>query len=177
MSAPRRNIECKAIDADPAASLTVCRELGAHDHGEIRQRDTYFAVVRGGLKLREETPGRPHLIQFERAREPQQRASRYRIIEVSDSDTLRAALTAALGATVVVCKTRRLLLWRQVRIHLDTVEGLGSFVELEAVAPPDSDLSGEHALVEMLRARLGITDERLVASGYAEQLRSLSASA
>ncbi len=136
----------------------------------------YFAVARGGLKLREETPGRPHLIQFERASEPQQRESRYRIIELGDPETLRAALTSALGATVVVCKTRRLFLWRQVRIHLDTVEGLGSFVELEAVAPPGSDLAGEHALVEILRERLGITDERLVASGYAEQLRSLSAS-
>lgn len=176
MSAPRRNIECKAIDANPSASLAVCRGLGAHDHGEIRQRDTYFAVARGGLKLREETPGRPHLIQFERASEPQQRESRYRIAEVSDPETLRVALTAALGTTVVVCKTRRLFLWRQVRIHLDMVEGLGSFIELEAVAPPDSDLSAEHALVETLRERLGITDERLIASGYAEQLSSLSAS-
>ncbi len=78
----RRNIECKASDPDPAASLIVCRTLGAEDHGEIRQRDTYFAVPRGGLKLREEQPGRPHLIQFERAGEPQQRESRYRIAEM-----------------------------------------------------------------------------------------------
>jgi hypothetical protein len=71
---------------------------------EIRQRDTYFTVPRGGLKLREEQPGRPHLIQFERASEPQQRESRYRIAEVDDAEALRAALTAALGTTVVVCK-------------------------------------------------------------------------
>jgi adenylate cyclase, class 2 len=175
VSAPRRNIECKAVDPDPSISLTVCRTLGAEDHGEIRQRDTYFAVASGGLKLREEQPGRPHLIQFERASEPQQRESRYRIIEVDDSDTLRAALTAAIGATVVVCKTRRLFLWQQVRIHLDTVRDLGSFIELEAVAAPDSDLSREHGLVAILRERLGITDERLLTAGYAEQLSSLSA--
>lgn len=83
VQAPRRNIELKATDPDPFASLEVCRRLGAEDRGTIEQRDTYFAVARGGLKLREEQPGHPHLIQFERANEPQQRESRYRIIEGS----------------------------------------------------------------------------------------------
>jgi predicted adenylyl cyclase CyaB len=176
VSAPRRNIECKASDPDLSASLAVCRGLGAHDHGEIRQRDTYFAVARGGLKLREETPGRPHLIQFERASEPQQRESRYRITKVDDAEALRSVLTAAIGITVVVCKIRRLFLWRHVRIHLDTVERLGNFIEIEAVAPTGSDLAEEYALVQTLRERLGITDERLVSRGYAEQLRALGVS-
>jgi hypothetical protein len=81
VQAPRRNIELKATDPVPSASLEVCRALGAEDRGTIAQRDTYFEVSRGGLKLREEQPGRPHLIQFERASEPQQRESRYRIKE------------------------------------------------------------------------------------------------
>ncbi len=51
---------------------------------------------------------------------------------------------------------RRLLLWQDVRIHLDTVAGLGSFVELEAVAPPDSDLTTEHERVAHLREHLRI---------------------
>jgi len=110
------------------------------------------------------------LIQFERASEPQQRESRYRIIEVSDGATLRAALTAAIGICGVVAKRRHLLLWQSVRIHLDEVEQLGRFIELEAVAPPDSDLTHEHRLVAELRDALGITDERLVALGYAAQL-------
>jgi adenylate cyclase class IV len=167
---PRRNIELKARDPDPATSLKVCRSLGAADHGEIAQRDTYFAVPHGGLKLREEQPGRPHLIQFERASQPQQRESRYRIIEVSDGVALSAALAAAIGIRGVVVKRRHLLLWQSVRIHLDEVEQLGAFIELEAVAPPNSDLSHEHRLVSELRDALGITDERLVALGYAEQL-------
>jgi hypothetical protein len=83
VQAPRRNIELKAIDPDPSASLEVCRVLGAEDRGVIAQRDTYFEVARGGLKLRDEQPGRPHLIQFERASEPQQRESRYRIYLLS----------------------------------------------------------------------------------------------
>jgi adenylate cyclase class IV len=170
MRTPRRNIELKAIDPDPSASLVVCRALGAEDHGTIAQRDTYFEVAHGGLKLREEQPGRPHLIQFERASEPQQRESRYRIIEVSDGEALCAALAAAIGIRGVVAKRRHLLLWQSVRIHLDEVEQLGRFIELEAVAPLDSDLAHEHRLVAELRDALGITDERLVALGYAAQL-------
>jgi adenylate cyclase class IV len=162
----RRNIELKAIDPDPSASLEICRALGAEDHGTIAQRDTYFKAARGGLKLREEQPGRPHLIQFERASEPQQRESRYRIIEVSDG----TALCEALGICRVVVKRRHLLLWQSVRIHLDEVEQLGTFIELEAVAPSDSDLTHEHRLIDELRDALGITDERLVALGYAAQL-------
>lgn len=170
MRPPRRNIELKARDPDPSASLEVCRALGAEDRGTIAQRDTYFKVARGGLKLREEQPGLPHLIQFERASELQQRESRYRIIEVSDGAALCAALAAAIDIRGVVVKRRRLLLWQSVRIHLDEVEQLGTFIELEAVAPPDSDLAYEHRLVAELRDALGITDERLVALGYAEQL-------
>jgi adenylate cyclase class 2 len=62
-----------------------------------------------------------------------------------------------------------------VRIHLDRVEQLGEFIEFEAVAPADSDLAHEHDLVVELRAAFGITDERLLAVGYAEQLLRLSA--
>lgn len=177
MEQPRRNIELKAHDPDPARSLEICRTVGAEDHGEIWQRDTYFQVASGGLKLREERPGRPHLIQFQRANEPQQRESRYRIIEIDDGAVLSAALADAIGIRVVVTKHRRLFLWRDVRIHLDQVEQLGEFIELEAVAPPDSDLTDEHDLVVELRRAFEITDDRLLAVGYADQLLNIQASA
>lgn len=172
MQAPRRNIELKATDQDPASSHETCRALGAEDHGEIWQRDDYFEVAHGGLKLREERPGYPHLIQFDRANEPQQRESRYRIIKVDDGAVLRAALANAIGVRATVIKHRRLFLWRAVRIHLDTVERLGTFIELEAVAPPDSDLTHEHQLIVELREVFGITDDRLVAIGYADQIQA-----
>ena len=58
-----------------------------------------------------------------------------------EADALRAALDDAYGTLVTVTKRRHLLLWEGVRIHLDEVEGLGSYLELEAVAEPDSDLA------------------------------------
>jgi adenylate cyclase class 2 len=147
----------------------VCRALGAEDRGDIWQRDTYFNVANGGLKLREEVPGHCQLIQFERADDPRQRESRYRLVVVEDGLTLRVALEAAIGVRVVVTKRRRLHLWRGVRIHLDDVDVLGTFIELEAVAPAHSDLTREHRLILQLRNAFDITDERLVAQGYADQ--------
>lgn len=170
MSSPRRNIELKAADPEPTLSMKTCDALGARDEGVLWQRDSYFDVSAGGLKLREQKPGRSHLIQFARADEAQQRESRYRIIDVDDPETMLAALAAAIGMTVTVTKRRHLFIWQTVRIHLDDVEDLGTFIELEAVAPADSDLSHEHRLIEELRSAFSITDERLVATGYAAQL-------
>ena len=66
MAAPRRNIELKASDPDPERSLAVVLGLGARDRGLLRQRDTYFRVTTGRLKLREEDPGGAVLIQYDR---------------------------------------------------------------------------------------------------------------
>jgi homotetrameric cytidine deaminase len=165
---PRRNIEFKARDPDPAATLARCRALGAEDRGEIDQVDTYFSAARGRLKLRDERPGGAHLIGYERSDDAAARESRYRIAVVEDGAALREALGAALGVTVEVRKRRRLLLLERVRIHLDRVAGLGDFVELEGVADPGSDLSHERAVVERLRAELGIDEDAIVATGYAD---------
>ena len=170
MSAPRRNVELKATDADPERSLAIVRELGAEDRGTLLQRDTYFRVRDGRLKLREETPGGATLIAYRRDDRPEARESRYRIARVDDPAALEASLDEALGTLVVVEKERRLLLWEGVRIHLDSVQGLGSFLELEGVAPDGSDLSGEHEKVARLSEALGLDDTRIVADSYSDRL-------
>src|SRR4051794_30182631 len=138
MAPPRRNVELKARDPDPERSLERCVALGAEDRGELRQRDTYFAARRGRLKLREQEPGAAELIAYGGADAGEAGESRYRIAPVREPQALREALDAALGTVVVVDKRRRLLLWEGVRIHLDRVEGLGAFVELEVVGAAGS---------------------------------------
>jgi homotetrameric cytidine deaminase len=170
VSAPRRNVELKATDPDPERSLAVCLELGASDRGVLVQRDTYFRVAGGRLKLREETPGGAALIQYDRSDAAEARESRYRIAPVQDGGALCEALDAALGTLVVVDKRRRLLLWEGVRIHLDRVEGLGSFLELEGVAPADSDLEPERARVARLAEALGLDEGRILADSYSDRL-------
>jgi adenylate cyclase class 2 len=166
----KRNIELKARDSDPGQSRRICRDLGAEDHGDLWQRDTYFHVPGGRLKLREQRPGSAHLIQYSREDRPEQRESRYRVAAVMEPTEMAAVLGASLGVRVVVEKRRRLFVWNDVRIHLDDVRGLGCFLELEAVAPPDSDLSGERRAIAELRDIFAISDSRLIATGYADQL-------
>jgi homotetrameric cytidine deaminase len=170
VSASRRNIEVKATDPDPERSLAVVHELGAEDHGRLVQRDTYFRTGAGRLKLREEQPGGATLVQYERPDAAQARLSSYRLIEVPDPDGLRAALDAALGTLVTVDKERRLFLSDGVRIHLDTVRDLGSFVELEGVAAAESDLEPERAKVARLQEALGIGPDRIHSVSYSDLL-------
>jgi len=168
MEEPSRNVELKATDPEPARTLARALAFGAEDRGELRQRDTYFAVAHGRLKLREEEPGGATLIGYERPDDPAERVSHYRLVPVADAAGLRAALAAANGIRTTVVKRRRLLLWEDVRIHLDTVEGLGTFVELEAVAARGSDLAAERERVARLRAALGIEDGALLSGSYAD---------
>jgi adenylate cyclase, class 2 len=169
VATPRRNIELKARDPDPARSLQASLEMGASDEGWLYQTDTYFRVPRGRLKLREEGPV-AQLISYERSDETVARESRYRLVPVSDPAGLKDALSDALGVLVVVEKSRRLLLWHGVRIHLDEVRDLGSFIEIEAVADPASDLSAEHRHASELQDALAITPDRFVAFSYSDEL-------
>ena len=167
-----RNLELKARDPDPARSLERALALGAEDKGEILQRDTYFAGARGRLKLREQdAEGQrlwDELIEYSRADSTDPRPSNYLRVPVADAPTLREALEAAYGTLVTVTKRRRLLLWQGVRIHLDDVDGLGSYLEFEAFAEPGSDLSAERDKVERLRDELGVSDDNLVATSYSD---------
>ena len=132
-----RNVELKARDPDPARTLERALALGAEDRGEIRQRDTYFPERAGASSCASRRPaGRAwdELIEYSRADSTDASTSTYRRVPMADAAPLREALDAAYGTLVTVTKRRRLLLWEGVRIHLDEVEGLGSYLELEAVA-------------------------------------------
>ena len=170
MITPRLNLEVKAVDPDPSYTLSAALALGARDEGALHQRDTYFHAVQGRLKLREAPPSPAELIAYARADRTEPRVSSYRVVSVADHLELADALADALGVRVVVEKTRRLLLYENVRIHLDTVADLGDFVELEAFVTGPGGLVAEQPTVAELRSALGITDERLVARSYADLL-------
>ena len=98
MTEPSRNVELKAHDPDPARTLERALAAGARDEGLLRQRDTYFHVPAGRLKLREQEPGGATLIAYERPDEAAERVSSYRLVEVPDAGALRDALAAAPDA-------------------------------------------------------------------------------
>jgi adenylate cyclase, class 2 len=171
---PRRNVELKAHDLDPPRSLRVCLGLGAEDCGWLHQRDTYFRVPSARLKLREQN-GTAEMIYYERRDVATERESHYQIATVGDANAMKKAMAAKFGVLVVVEKARHLLLRRTIRVHLDEVRGLGSFIELEAVTEPDSEPSGEYRNIAELRKALGITDARVLAGGYSDELLRVSA--
>ena len=103
------------------------------------------------------------------------RLSRYHLIDVPDAATALAGLSATLGVRVVVAKRRQLLQWENVRIHLDDVEGLGRFVELEAVAAPAPTSGPSAPRSTRLRELLDIAASDLRAGSYSDLLCAAAA--
>ncbi len=132
------------------------------------QRDTFFTCRDGRLKLRELGGGRSELIWYRRDDLAGSKRSEYLVTPVADAESLRALLDRAFGTTQVVEKTRRLFLVGQTRVHLDEVEGLGSFMELEVVLRDGQPESEGHCLAADLMRRLGIAASDLVVGAYAD---------
>jgi adenylate cyclase class IV len=166
----RRNLELKARCADLIAAQETVRRLGAVPGGLELQVDTYFIVPKGRLKLREITGQPAVLIWYDRPNQDGVRASGYYLAPVPDPLVLRAALASALGVRGEVHKERDIYLWQNVRIHLDEVAGLGSFLELEAVLSPMDDEAMSRARLEQLCRALAIETAETEAASYADLL-------
>jgi adenylate cyclase, class 2 len=154
----------------------MCEYLGAEDRGTLIQRDVYFDVPQGRLKLREEEGAAPCLIAYERPDLHGEKESRYRIVEVGDAEELREALSTVLGVRIVVTKARRLFILGDLRIHFDRVDGLGEFIEFEGViGSVESDGSARfEALLTELRGAFGIREDDLVAESYSDLVLTLA---
>jgi len=164
------NIEIKARVADMAL-LRARAEAMAGGQGEvIAQEDIFFACPTGRLKLRVFADGTGQLIAYERADTPGAKRSDYRIHRTADPAGLRAVLGDALGETLVVRKVRRLFLVGQTRVHLDEVDGLGDFMELEVVMREGQPDAEGRAIAAELMGRLGIRESDLIHCAYADLL-------
>ena len=163
----RTNLEIKARSADPEAFRRRAEAVATRHVGVDRQIDTYFATQQGRLKLRESSLSGGQLIPYLRPDEPGPKDSDYAVIPIEQPEGLKALLTEILGVHRVVRKVREIWLCENVRIHLDQVEELGSFVELEAVydGAPES-LPEEQRKVRELMNRLEIREEDLVDVSY-----------
>lgn len=140
----------------------------------LPQEDTFFGVAHGRLKLRVRPQGPAQLIYYERPDQDGPKRSDYHIFETPDPEGLKATLGLALGIRGVVRKTRYLYMVGQTRVHLDDVEGLGQFMELEVVMRPDqSDAEGQ-AIAGDLMARLGIAEADLLEGAYMDLIEERS---
>lgn len=190
------NLELKVRCPDEAALAEVECLAGVCGAVYLRtmvQRDTYFRVSHGRLKLREwsrddAAPGVADpggdgegaacgamLIAYERPDDAGTRTSDYLLCAAPDPDALREALTRSLGVWLVVEKRRRLHRWGQTRIHIDRVADLGPFVELETVvehfpAPEATRLARAEAEHREVIALLGLGRLPVIAGSYSDLL-------
>jgi len=171
-----QNVEFKAELRDPHLARSIARAIGARHVVTLRQRDTYYRVPTGRLKRREAfvagddggTPEPVELIRYERDHRPRARMSRFTIY--TEDEFRERYGEAALPTWVVVDKTRDVLMHGNTRVHLDEVDGLGHFIEFEALVTPKNNLARAHQSVELLRARFAPAMGEPIGVGYAELL-------
>jgi predicted adenylyl cyclase CyaB len=169
-----RNVEVKARIASVEALLPIAQALADGPPERIEQDDTFFACAQGRLKLRDFGDGRGELIHYERADREGPKLSDYVRAAAPDPAALREALTRAYGQIGRVRKTRWLLRAGQTRIHLDRVEGLGDFVELEVVLRDGQNEADGQRVAEALLAQLGVKPAQCLAGAYLDLLSKTS---
>ncbi len=167
-----RNVEIKARIASVEALLPLALACADGPPELIAQDDTFFTCVTGRLKLRVFESGSGELIAYARTDASGPRTSDYSIAPVGDPDALRATLSRALGASGRVIKQRTLLMAGRTRLHLDRVEGLGDFLELEVVLRHGESADDGVVIANTLLGRLQIEPSQLVAGAYVDLLQA-----
>jgi adenylate cyclase, class 2 len=166
-----RNIEIKVRVTDLEAARAICVRRGANAHAVEEQTDRYY-VLDGGrrVKLRTIRGGSAELIEYRRPEVSGVRASDYTVTPVRD-EAAGLCLVPTGRPLMVVRKRREVLLWDNVRIHLDAVDGLGAFLELEAVVDERHDDAACRAQVATLMDALALREAELIRASYADLLR------
>ena len=170
------NVEIKARIPSVDALLPIAQALSDDKHLQrIHQDDTFFAVPHGRLKLRVFSNGAGELIHYHRPDAAGPKLSDYVLVPVADPDSLREALARASGLIGRVRKHRILALVGSTRIHLDQVEGLGDFLELEVTLQGSHTEAEGTAIAHDLMARLGVAPDQLIEGAYLDLLRAQGA--
>lgn len=156
------NLEFKAHCQSFESLYPKLADLEATHRETVHQTDTYFYLTqvkdtatletcKPRLKLREvDEIDEAWLIYYERPNHSESRYSQYQLSKVSDPSTLKALLTVALGVETIVQKRREVWMFKNTRIHLDTVADLGRFIELETVfqGQTEAEAADEHQHVK-----------------------------
>jgi predicted adenylyl cyclase CyaB len=164
------NFEFKARHHDIAEAERMLASHQARFVGEDHQVDTYFHVPNGRLKLREGTIEQA-LIFYERSNVAGAKQSDVILYQHKADESLKRILIHSLGIKAVVDKKRRIYFIDNVKFHFDTVEDLGSFVEVEAI-DKDGNIGLEKIKEQCFHYQqlLGIASEDLLAASYSDML-------
>jgi predicted adenylyl cyclase CyaB len=169
----RENLEIKARVRDAKRTRESVEQKVGEPPQRLHQIDTYFCCDTGRLKLREITylssdTSESQLIWYQRSDTVETKSSHYRIASVADADGLKQTLDAAFGIDVSVIKRRDVFFHENVRIHLDKVEGIGNFLELEAVQQAGMDRGSQLNLVDTLCEEFHVAASDRLRGSYRE---------
>ena len=168
------NIEIKARVRNFDEMRERAENLSGLPMQVIKQEDIFFNTEKGRLKLRILDVERAQLIYYTRPDQEGPKRSDYHIYETPDPGNLKRVLELAYGIRGVVRKTRYLYIVGQTRVHLDDVEGLGPFMELEVVLQEgQSDAEGQ-IIAEGLMSSLGVERSDLLEGAYLDLSEHLS---
>jgi len=168
-----QNIEIKTPLRDREKAEARLRALGARRMWTRRQVDTFFRVPleSGWLKLRESQGRPPEVISYQRATgHTGPRPSHYDVVVVKDADAWKRLLGRVLPIEATVSKERTLWIYEHTRIHLDVVEGLGEFLELETVVD-EIPAAEAHAETARVVSALALDPAEFVSRPYKDLLR------
>ncbi len=166
----KKTVEIKARCHDHEFVRGVLRDRHAEFRGNDHQTDTYYDVPGGRLKLRRGEIENA-LIFYERPDQPEPKESEVLLHETTDPGSLGEILDKLFGTLVVVAKRREIYFIGNVKFHLDTVEGFGTFVEIEAI-----DDAGNRPVAELRSQCMDymklfrIRDVDLLMSSYSDML-------
>ena len=164
------NVEIKARLSNPAETRAAVVKLADAPPEEIFQEDIFFHVPAGRLKLRKFATGASELIFYRRNNQQGPKLSNYDIFPTMETGSMENILSHALGIRGVVRKIRQLYRIGQTRVHLDTVEALGDFIELEVVLNPDQNSADGERIARRIMDELSITTEDLIDVAYVDLL-------
>lgn len=163
-----QNIEMKANCENPDRIRNTLQGLGADFEGADRQIDTYYNVNQGRMKLREGDIEN-YLIHYERPDQEGPKEARIMLYETDPGTDLKQLLEAALGHWCVVRKSREIYYIENVKFHIDSVEELGSFVEIEAIdRTGDLDKETLRDQCNHYMDRLEINSDQLIDRSYSD---------
>ena len=165
-----RNVEIKARIGEIASLTARVAAIATDGPQEIVQDDTFFACPHGRLKLRAFAHDDGQLIFYRRADAAGPTESFFVLTPTTSPDRLRDTLAHACGVTGRVRKRRTLYLVGRTRVHLDEVEGLGDFLELEVVLQPGQSEAEGEAIARDVLAALGVADSALIQGAYLDLL-------
>ena len=170
-----KNVEIKAHADDYQSIFDRANQIADHGPTVINQDDTFYNCQSGRLKLRVFSKTKGELIFYQRANQGGPKESFYIISPTISPETLNETLTLAYGVMGNVRKRRILFLVGRTRIHLDQVENLGDFVELEVVLKESE--SADTGIVEAngLMEILGINHKRLIENAYVDLISEKAA--